>query len=276
MRVEDCIFNVERRSIGGCLDLAVTFARQFAIPILRLQLLFAIPSCWLVWYLSQRYTDMLLISLYLFAFFCTFFSGALVAAIGPQVFGVPISTRAALRQLLNRIFSYSFLSGLVRLTQWIGSFCLYLPSLLVTAFFGHVAEVVFLEQSTANKVTSRLGSLNRGGGYGRHLLAIIFLLVFWLLTSLGLFLIIDLLFGILFNSPILIGRVSGGPDFTEEFFGLLQEDPLVLTNLQVSLWLMFPIGSLGLVFLLFGYANSQRMLGYRSAVSNRSDTLGRY
>ncbi|MEZ6063724.1 MAG: hypothetical protein R3C19_25525 [Planctomycetaceae bacterium] len=69
MKVEDCIVSVERRSLGGCLDLAFVFARHFAAPIARLTLMFAIPSCALVWLLTSRATDMLIPSILIFLFF---------------------------------------------------------------------------------------------------------------------------------------------------------------------------------------------------------------
>jgi hypothetical protein len=43
MRIEDCIVRVERRTGGGCLDLAIVFTQRFIRPILRLLLTFAVP-----------------------------------------------------------------------------------------------------------------------------------------------------------------------------------------------------------------------------------------
>ena len=53
MKVEDCIVTVERRSLGGCLDLAFVFAREFAGPLTRLWLICAVPACVLVWMISS-------------------------------------------------------------------------------------------------------------------------------------------------------------------------------------------------------------------------------
>ena len=95
MKVEECIVTVERRSIGGCLDLAFVFAREFAGPLSRLWLICALPSCALVWLMASTSTNMLLPSLLVFMFFTAMFNALLVSCMGPQVFGVPISVRAA-------------------------------------------------------------------------------------------------------------------------------------------------------------------------------------
>ena len=44
----------------------------------------------------------------IFSFFQTLCSGALVATVGPQVFGVPISTKAALKGLFSRLLAYVY------------------------------------------------------------------------------------------------------------------------------------------------------------------------
>lgn len=249
MKVEDCIVTVERRSLGGCLDLAFVFAREFAAPVMRLMLIFAVPSCGLVWLLTSAGTDMLIPSIMVFLFFSTLFNGALIAAIGPQVFGVPISTRAALRALGRRLPGYLFLSGLYRTLQFFSGFCMLFPSALVTAHFGHLAEVMMLEQSPVGQVLPRLSWLGKGGGFGRNLSRVVALMMFWGVFSVGLFIVIDVLSGMLFNAPVFLGRLPQlDVDFSGNLAALALDNPVFLTTLQAALWLPFPIVRLAWFF----------------------------
>jgi len=241
MKVEDCIVSIERRSLGGCLDLAFVFGRHFAGPITRLMLMFAIPSCVLVWLLTSYQTDMLIPSIVIFLFFNALMSGAMVASIGPQVFGVPITTTAAIKGIRNRLFSYLFLSGVARLLQVFTGFCMVFPSVFVTAYFGHLPEVVLLERTKFSQVTQRLSWLGKGGGYSRNLGRLLSLLLFWFIASAGLFRMIDMLSDTLFNAPIFFNTISDSPDMFDAFMGRIIDDPRVLTLLQVSLWMPYPI-----------------------------------
>ncbi len=74
MKVEECIVTVERRSTGGCLDLAFVFAREFSGPLFRLWLICALPSCVLVWLLASVSAGMLIWSMVIFLFFSSVFS----------------------------------------------------------------------------------------------------------------------------------------------------------------------------------------------------------
>ena len=52
MKVEDCIVTVERRSTGGCLDLALVFTRRFWRPLYTLDTLVRrplVPLCLVDW-----------------------------------------------------------------------------------------------------------------------------------------------------------------------------------------------------------------------------------
>lgn len=245
MRVEDCIVSVERRTTGGCIDLAFVFARQFIVPLSILTLCFAVPSTLLVWLIgtSMRH-DVFLPAMFVFAFFTMLMSGALVATVGPQVFGVPISTKAALKGLLSRFLAYVFLGILARAT----GFCMVVPLLFVMAWCGHLPEVMFLERTPLNQVTQRLSWLSKGGGYSRNLGRIISIGCFWFLFSVGLFLVIDLLSGWVFNTPIFFGSIAPGPDRTEAFLNLVVDDPLLVTFMQICFWLTYPIVRLAWFF----------------------------
>lgn len=245
MKVEDCIVTVERRSLGGCLDLAFVFARHFAGPISLLTACFAIPACLLTWLVAESLRhDVLIPSIVIFAFVHLLYSGALVAAVGPQVFGVRIQVRAALRQLISRILSYGFLAGLARLT----GFCLVLPLLFVLAWCGHLPEVMFLERTPLNQVTQRLSWLSRGGGFSRNISRLFWLFGFWMGFSLGLFFALDLLSAVLLNTPIFFGTIGVGPDRWHALTARLVDDPVFVTALLASFWLTTPIVRLAWFF----------------------------
>jgi len=241
MRVEDCIVNVERRSIGGCADLAVAFCRQFIGPVYGLLFWFAFPSCAIFWLVSARFTDQLLWSVAIMLLICPLYSGALIAGIGPQVFGVPFQSSVAMKSLGKRLFAYTFLMVVCRVLQWLLMFCFVVPSLLLTAVYGHVAEVLLLEQSKVNDVPKRLGWLCGGGGFVRYFGHICWLGLLWLVFSLGIFLLLDFFSSTLFNIPILFGKVANSPDVGEAINFLLFNDRYVALTVHVSIWLTFPI-----------------------------------
>lgn len=242
MKVEECIVTVERRSFGGCMDLAFVFAREFAGPIFRLWLVCALPSCLLVWIMASFWTDMLVPSMAVFLFFSAVFNSLLVACMGPQVFGVPISVRSAIRAWRTRFWGWLLLTIVTRFFQAISGFCFVIPSVFVTAFAGHLPEVLLLEQAPINNVITRLNWLSGGGGYGRNLGRVLTIFAYWAVLSLGLFMMLDFLCTMVFNRPIFFSLLSqtsvNGWDF---FLQLTNDDPAVLLTLQLALWLPYPV-----------------------------------
>lgn len=235
MKVEDCIVVVERRSLGGLIDLAFVFSREFAGPLFRLWLICAVPSCLTMLLLASGSTDLLPWSVIVFMFYSSIFNALLVSSMGPQVFGVPISLAQAARTWRKRLIGWLFLTGLSRLTQCIGA-------IFVTAYVGHLPEVLLLEQSRLNGVTSRLSWLCGGGGYGRNLGRVIGLSFFWMSFSAGLFLLLDALSSMLLNYPILFGRLGTASAATGTVFAqLVLDDPAVHVVLQLALWLPYPM-----------------------------------
>jgi hypothetical protein len=242
MKVEECIVSVERRTLGGCLDLAFVFAREFAGPLTRLWLLCAVPSCAAVWLMVSRQTDMLIPSIMVFMFFSAVFSSLLVACMGPQVFGVPISVRSAVKAWRHRFLGWLVLSSVTRFFQLLSGFCLVFPSVFVTAFAGHVPEVLLLEQASMNSVISRLNWLSGGGGYSRNLGRLFLLLAYWFMMSFGLFLLIDFLCTTLFNRPIFFSiMMQGSRESSDVFLQLTHDDPVFLTTIQLAMWLPYPV-----------------------------------
>lgn len=245
MKVEDCIVTVERRTVGGCIDLAFVFARYFAGPLLKLTLCFAVPSVLLSWLAANAMRhDVIFPCLLIFGFSLTLMSGAMIATVGPQVFGVPLTTGAATRGLWRRLLPYAFLGLLSRMT----GFCVGIPIFFVLAWCGHLPEVMFLERTALNSVPQRLSQLCRASGYSRNLGRLITITAFWVIFAFGLFLLIDVLSGLIFNAPIFFGTIAPGPDQRAAFASRIIDDPLVVTTLQAALWITYPIARLAWFF----------------------------
>ena len=241
MRIEDCTVRVERRTAGGCLDLAIVFTQQHIGAIAKLLITFAVPSCMITWWISAGRTDLLLLSTAIFAFFSSLMSATLIATVGPQVFGVPISTSAGTAAVRQRFFSFLLMTSLVRLAQFVLAFCLVVPAILPTAMLGHLNEVLFLERTPIREVGRRLRNLIRGNGFSRNLSRLSGLILFWAICSLGLFVLIDQLAAWVFNVEIFKGTMINGEDWFEALAASVVDDRSVLLLLQVAVWIPFPI-----------------------------------
>ncbi|MCA9058368.1 MAG: hypothetical protein KDA85_07710 [Planctomycetaceae bacterium] len=248
MKIEDCIIAIERRTAGGCLELGIAFLRRFAWPVTRLTLWYAVPSCLIVWYLQSQTTDALFWAIPLFATFQALWSAALVAAIGPQVFGVPMSPGKATRAVLRRSILYLFLTGFFRLLQLLLSMAMLFPGLianvLIESWSGHLAEVMFLENTSANRVTSRLSWLCGGGGYGRNFGRLMMLWSFALVLIPAVMVTLDGLMWLLTSNTVWIGPLIdalSGLDQEQKFWSLISDEPGFLLMTQVSLWLSMPV-----------------------------------
>ena len=248
MKIEDCIVRVERRSAGGCLDLAIVFTQQHFRPVVRLLLTFAVPSCLITWWVSDGRTDLMLPSAVLFTVFSSLMSATLIATVGPQVFGVPLSTSAGAAAVGRRWVSFLILTTMVRIAQFGLAFCLIVPAMLPTAMAGHLNEVLFLEKTRFRDVSRRLSNLTRGGGLSRNLTRLTGYLMFWAICSLGLFVLIDQLSGWLFNMPIFKGTMISGEDWFEAFAASIVDDRAVVVLLQAAIWIPFPIVRLAWFF----------------------------
>lgn len=242
MKVEDCIVTVERRTLGECVDLAFIFTREFAGPIFRIWFACAVPSCLLVWLLTSRHTDMLLPSIIIFLVFSSIFSAVLTAAVGPQVFGVPMSLRAGFRSWLRQLPAWILLTFVTRFFQCLSGFCFVLPSVVVTAYAGHFPEVLLLEQAPLNTVTARLKWLSSGGGSGRNQGRLLSLFGYWFMMATSVFLIFEFVAGTVIGKPIFFARLMGNSSrFAETFAQLVYDDPVFLTALQLAMWIPYPV-----------------------------------
>ena len=66
--------------------------------------------------------------------------------------------------------------------------------------------------------------------------------MFWAVLSCGLFLMLDFLATFLFNSPIFFEKVFGSTANPGDVFSqLLNDDPKVLTAIQLTIWLPYPV-----------------------------------
>jgi hypothetical protein len=242
MKVENCIVRVERRNAGECVDLSFVFMREFFSPILRLWLVCAVPACFFVWGLTSLTTDMLLPSILIFLVFSSIFSSLLTVCLGPQVFAVPISLREAIRGWIRRFPAWLLAVVVAWLFQCLAGFCLVLPAVLVTAYVGHLPEVLFLEKTSLRNLHARLSWLSGHGGYRRNLGSAIELLGYWAALSSGIFVILDLLSGTLLNRPVFLGRIfADGASRGDVLVQLLLDDPLFLTGLQLAVWIPYPL-----------------------------------
>ncbi|MEY3459271.1 MAG: hypothetical protein RL215_2428 [Planctomycetota bacterium] len=242
MKVDDCIVSVERRSLGECLDLAIVFHREFAAPLLRIWLCSAIPACALVWLLTSSNTDMLFPSLLVFLAFSSIYNALLVAAVGPQVFGVPLSLRDAARGWKRRFTAWLVLTLITRFFQFISGFCFILPSIIVTAYLGHYPEILLLEEAPLPSVAARLRWLSGGGGYSRSQSRLFALFGYWAAMSIGTLLTLDLCASTLANKPLFLSLLAAAnPRAMETLAQIILDDPAFLTALQLALWIPFPI-----------------------------------
>ncbi len=248
MKIEDCIVRVERRTGGGCLDLGIVFTQRFFGPIARLLVTFAAPCCLLTWWLSEGRTDLLPMASAIFVLFASLMSATLIATVGPQVFGVPLSTSAGIRAVRQRLFAFLFLTLVVRVIQGLLSFCFVLPAILPTAVLGHLNEVLFLEKTPVRGTGRRLSNLIRGSGYSRNLSRLFGLLTFWAICSTGLFLMINQLADWVFNVEILKGTMIDGEEWFDAFAASIVDDRAVILLAQIAVWIPFPIVRLAWFF----------------------------
>jgi hypothetical protein len=74
------------------------------------------------------------------------------------------------------------------------------------------------------------------------------IVLFFVMSVLSLFVLVDLAAGMLFDWPILIGRISGLGYMLEELATLLSRDPRVAAALVTVAWLVYPVTRLAWMF----------------------------
>lgn len=248
MRVEDCIVDVKCRGAAGCIDLACVFQRRFVGPIINLLLIFAVPSLVIGWLILQYRDFSLVWMLLVWSFFSSLFCGALIAGIGPQVFGQPFRVNEALQSLRRRLPLYFVWVLLIRILQVFLSLCFVLPATLIAPFTGFLAEVMFLEQTPAGKIYSRMSALSKN--YFTSLLIRYWLvLIFVVILVAGLFTSIFFLGTFLFNLPGLADRLDRRAEDPISLLISLFSDPFAGTVLQACFWCVTPLARLAWFFM---------------------------
>lgn len=240
MKLDGAIFAIEPRSVGACLDLAIVFLRKHAWGTAQLLALFALPSVALTWWLIT-YSDWTLYgTMLLFVLECPFFGTALVIAAGNRMFGDEFSPWLGVRQMLRRLPLFATLMVIVRCITWLAMFFFVFPAYLVSTRYGFLSEILYLEASRAGKYESRLNDL-MSGSFGNLLGRLVGLMLFYVLSVLALFLLVDLTSDQLFDLPVFIGRISGNFDSEDEIMTLLSRDPRVAVVLMSLCWLVYPV-----------------------------------
>jgi hypothetical protein len=246
LRIEEAVIGIERRSSGACLDLAFVFFRAEAREILKLTALFAVP-CTAVSFLIARRTDHGLVwAMLLFFAMAPFAGAALVAGVGPRVFGEPLSARRAVTTWLGSLLRLVLPLLFAQLMVFGSAMCFGVPALLAAAFYGFIPEVVLLEELKGSRARQRLSELMRGAFWdlaARR--GAILTFSAGVLTSL--FLLFDQVCEILLTFPLLAGRVSSVFVF-EELWALLVHDPFVVSALHATAWLVYPLARLAWFF----------------------------
>ncbi len=246
MKLDGTIFTIERRSISGCIDMAVVFFREHFKPLMTLTLLFAVPCCVFDYWIASVTDAGMVLSLLLFLAVTPFFSSVLVAGSGRRVFGERLRVRQALRIVVSRLFFASMVMLICRGVTVFCGFLLLFPAYLVAARYGFLAEILFLENVPARQYERRLSDFS--SAYGNLLVRMIMISVFYLTVVISLYALVDIASGILFGMPVLFGRVSSGPYAFDDFLDLLFYDPRVVVAWNACLWMAFPIARLAWFF----------------------------
>jgi hypothetical protein len=247
MKLDGAIFSIEQRSVGGCLDLAIVFLREHFVAVMQLVAIFAVPSVLLTRYLVAEHDWPTSVCLVLFFFEAPFCGAALIGAAGHRVFGDQFSARNGLKLLFHRLPLFGLLTLILRPLILGASFFMIFPAYLLATRYGFLAEVLLLEGCPAKRYETRLNDLlnqSFGGLVGR-LFAIV---SFFSITTLSLFVLIDLAVGTLLGLPVLVGRFSDLAYFVEEFTTLMLHDPRVSTVLVSVLWIVYPVIRLAWMF----------------------------
>lgn len=246
MKLDGTIFTIERRSIGGCIDMAVVFFREHFKPLMTLTLLFAVPCCVFNYWIAMVTDYGMALSLLLFLAVSPFLSATLVAGSGRRAFGERLRVRQSLRIVASRFFFASTVMLVCRgVTVFCGFLCFF-PAYLVAARYGFLAEILFLESVPASQYEKRLSDFS--SAYGTLFFRMLMLSLFYVVVVISLYALVDTASGILFGVPILFGRVSAGPYVFDELLDLLLYDPRVVVAWNACLWIAFPIARLAWFF----------------------------
>jgi hypothetical protein len=246
MKVESVRLAIEPRSVGACIDLACLFYRVYSLKVLGLTFVFLAPVMLMVYWLTAT-TDFGWFWAGMAFFFLTPFLGAaVVAGAGHWAFGDPFTIPRSLAALWKRFWSLLYLLVLTRLALALtGAMCWGLPFLPLATRYGFIPEIVILEQLRGRRIEKRVGEIMMHTflpAMGRYAVIGLFAAAVWV----SVFTLIDLGSGVLLGIPIFFGRLSSL--FAEEMFYLMFFDPLVVSVLSATAWLVYPLARLAWFF----------------------------
>lgn len=246
MKLDGSTIVIEPRSVGACVDLAVLFTGAHAGRVLGLTLIFGAPVCLLTYVFVDQLGAGLGTGLLLFFAGTPFLAAAVVAGAGHRVFGDPFTVWGTLRILLSQFFRLVFTLLLAQFVIAASSLLCFFPPLPLSVRYGFLPELLLLEQSRGFGFERRTSDLMRGTFFDL-LLRFLVISGFYLCTVLSLFTLIDLTAGVVFGTPVLFGRISGGFFFDDVQY-LLMHDPFVITTICATMWLAYPLARLAWFF----------------------------
>jgi hypothetical protein len=127
----------------------------------------------------------------------------------------------------------------------LGVMCWGLPFVPLATRYGFLPELVILEQLRGRRIEKRIGEIMRHtfwSATGRYVVIGLFATAVFI----SVFTVIDLGSGVLLGIPIFFGRLSSL--FGEEVFYVMFFDPLVVSTLSATAWLVYPLARLAWFF----------------------------
>lgn len=246
MKVEEARLVIEPRSVGACIDLACLFLRTHAAKIFGLTFLFVAPASMITYYIAAVTSGGWLCSIALYIFLSPFLGAAIVAGAGHWVFGEPFTIASTLKTVVSRIWSLLYFLLISRIIVVVtGVTCWGVFVVPLETRYGFLQEIVLLEQLHGRRVGKRMGEIMSHTFWtamGRYTAIVMFAAA----VSISMFTIFDIGSGTLLGYPIVIGRTSAF--FAEELFYLLIWDPLAITMLSATVWLVYPLARLAWFF----------------------------
>jgi hypothetical protein len=238
------------RTTSGCLDMAVMFVGRSLGAVLGLWLLVTVPSCALVYALSDRY-ELGLWMPGLVVFFATAPLGVMLG-VGAceRAFGRPMSARSVAVRTIRDYWKQLLLVTALRIPILLGTILGIFPGIILAVRRGFTVEQAVLrrfrersdEQNDRQMISTEFVDLLVGATA-----IFLFCLILWPV----LFVTLDTLLGLLFGYPILLGRLSSAMDsyYAGDYLvQLLWYDPKVQTALTAVALLVYPVGRLAWFF----------------------------
>lgn len=261
MKLDGATIPIRQRSAGECLDLAIRLCRADARPLAALTLAVGGPACLTSWWLSTTTLGGLGWALTIFWFATPLLGALIVAGEGPRVFGGDFTALGAAKRLVPRAPAALFPVIFPRTILWIPAFLtafaaplasvIVVPLLIFCCTRGSrgVREVILLEGLRGGEARRRVRDLRRGSEgalltFSSNWSATFF---FFSLAVPILFLLADVALEVLFGFPLYLGRLAdSSPSAVEYNLYLILSDPLVVTGLSITLWILYPIARVAL------------------------------